>query len=76
METLHAASILTGTVVHHVFQGDHCDTYVDVDLPVSGSQRVMVRSPGQEVMVRWPVGTVTALALPPRDMSVFPATTA
>ena len=76
LEPLSSESILTGTVVHHVFQGDHCDTYVNVDLPVSGSQRVMVRSPGLEVMERWPIGTVTALALPLRDMSIFPAATA
>jgi len=73
LEPLNTDSILTGTVVHHVFQGDHCDTYVNVDLPISGSQRMMVRSPGLEVMERWPIGTVTALALPLRDMSVFPA---
>src|SRR5665213_1070575 len=76
LEPLNADSILTGTVVHHVFQGDHCDTYVNVDLSVSGSQRVMVRSPGLEVMARWPVGTVAALALAPHDMSVFPAAAA
>jgi putative spermidine/putrescine transport system ATP-binding protein len=76
LETLNADSILTGTVVHHVFQGAHCDTYVNVDLPISGSQRITVRSPGLEVMERWPIGTVTALALPLREMSVFPATAA
>ena len=76
LEPFNTYLILTGTVVHHVFQGDHCDTYVNVDLPISGSQRMMVRSPGLEVMERWPVGTVTALALPLRDVSVFPATTA
>jgi putative spermidine/putrescine transport system ATP-binding protein len=75
-EPLSADSVLTGTVVRHVFQGDHSDTYVDVDIPVSGFQRVMVRSPGLEVMDRWPIGTVTALALPPRNMTVFSAATA
>lgn len=76
LEPLSADSILTGTVVNHVFQGDHCDTYVTIDLPVHGSQRMMVRSPGLDVMELWPVGTVAALALPLRDMSVFPATAA
>ncbi|WP_242612482.1 ABC transporter ATP-binding protein [Corticibacter populi] len=72
LEPLHADSVLTGTVVHHVFQGDHVDTYVDVDIAVQGHQRVMVRSPGLGVMEQWPVGTVTALGMPPSGMSVFP----
>lgn len=76
LESLTTDSILTGTIVHHVFQGDHCDTYVNIDLPINGSQYMMVRSPGQDVMARWPVGTVTALALPLRDMNVFPPTAA
>jgi len=71
LETLHGGSVLSGTVVSHVFQGDHIDSYIDVDIPVAGRQRVMVRSPGLDAMQRWPVGSVTGLALPDEGISVF-----
>ncbi len=75
-EPLGADSVLTGTVVNHVFQGDHVDTYVDVNAAVEGSQRVMVRTAGLDSIERFPIGTVTALALPPRNMTVFAEATA
>jgi len=75
-EPLGAESVLTGTVVNHVFQGDHVDTYVDANIAVDGAQRIMVRTAGLESMERFPIGTVTALALPPRNMTVFPEATA
>jgi len=75
-EPLGADSVLTGTVVHHVFQGDHVDTYVDINVVADGSQRVMVRTSGLDSIGRFPIGTVTALALPPRNMTVFPEATA
>ncbi len=71
METLNGTSVLSGTVINHVFQGDHVDSYVDVDLPVAGHQRVMVRSPGLDAMEKWPVGSVTGLALSGNGISVF-----
>lgn len=74
-EPLSAESVLTGTVVNHVFQGDHVDTYVDVNVAVDGSQRVMVRTAGLDSIDRFPIGTITALALPPRNMTVFPEAT-
>ncbi|WP_454688363.1 ABC transporter ATP-binding protein [Achromobacter aloeverae] len=73
LEPLHGGSVLSGTVVNHVFQGDHVDSYIDVDIPVAGRQRVMVRSAGLDALQRWPVGTVTGLALPDRGVSVFNA---
>ncbi|SDV49407.1 ABC transporter ATP-binding protein [Chitinasiproducens palmae] len=71
-EPLGADSVLTGTVVNHVFQGDHVDSYVDVNVATHGSQRVMVRTAGLDAIERFPIGTVTALALPPRYLTVFP----
>ncbi|OZI28704.1 Fe3+/spermidine/putrescine ABC transporter ATP-binding protein [Bordetella genomosp. 1] len=73
LEPLHGSSVLSGTVVNHVFQGDHIDTYIDVDVPVAGRQRVMVRSAGLSAQQQWPVGTVTGLALPDDGISVFNA---
>jgi len=72
---LNPASVLTGTVVRHVLQGDHVDTYVDVNIAVEGSHRVLVRSAGQHAIAQFPVGTVTALTLPPDDMTIFPEAT-
>ena len=74
MEGLHAASVLSGTVVNHVFQGDHVNSYIDVDIPVAGRQLVMVRSAGLDAMRLWPVGAVAGLALPEDGISLFTRT--
>ncbi|WP_369661164.1 ABC transporter ATP-binding protein [Variovorax sp. V15] len=71
LENLHPASTLSGTVVNHVFQGDHINTFVDVDLPMTARQIVTVRSPGLTAMRQWPVGSVAGLALAPEGVSVF-----
>lgn len=71
-EPLSETSVLTGTVINHVFQGDHVDTYVDVTGAIGASQRVMVRSAGLDAIEQFPVGAVTGLSLPPRNMTVFP----
>jgi putative spermidine/putrescine transport system ATP-binding protein len=73
LERLHSRSVLSGTVVNHVFQGDHIDSYIDVDIPVAGRQRVMVRSAGLDAMQLWAVGAVAGLAFPDRGISVFNA---
>ena len=71
LENLHAGSVLRGTVVNQVFQGDHIDTYVDVDIPMNARQVVTVRSAGLGAMLQWPVGSVAGLALPDDGISVF-----
>ena len=75
-EPLNAHSILTGAVVKHVLQGDHVDTYVDVNSAVDRSQQVIVRSAGLNAVEQYPVGTVTALALPPDNLTILPEATA
>jgi putative spermidine/putrescine transport system ATP-binding protein len=71
MEALNADSVLSGTVVNHVFQGDHVDFYVDVDLPATGRQVVSVRSAELQAMSKWPIGSVVALRLPQTGLTVF-----
>ncbi|HZF84335.1 MAG TPA: ABC transporter ATP-binding protein [Burkholderiaceae bacterium] len=71
LENLHAGSVLSGTVINHVFQGDHINTFVDVDLPMTARQIVTVRSPGLAAMQQWPVGSVAGLALADEGVSVF-----
>ncbi len=70
---LHADSVLIGTVTNHVFQGDHIDSYVDVEIPRTGRQVVAVRSPGTGAQQQWPIGAVVGLALPRQDVTVFKA---
>ena len=71
LEPLNADSVLSGTVVNHVFQGDHVDSYVDVDIPVAGRQVLSVRSAELHAMSQWPVGSVVALKLPRTGLTVF-----
>ena len=71
LETLSADSVLSGTVVNHVFQGDHVDSYVDVDIPVAGRQVISVRSAELQSMYQWPVGSVVGLKLPQTGVTVF-----
>ncbi|MBP6900035.1 MAG: ABC transporter ATP-binding protein [Burkholderiaceae bacterium] len=73
LEPLHAGSVLSGTVVNHVFQGDHIDTSIDVDLGATTRQVVTVRSAGLGAMQQWPVGSVAGLAFPDEGVSVFRA---
>ncbi len=71
LENLHPASALSGTVIHHVFQGDHIDTFVDVDIGTAARQAVTVRSAGLGALRQWPIGAVAGLALPDEGISVF-----
>lgn len=71
LEALSAESVLSGTVINHVFQGDHVDSYVDVDIPVAGRQVFSVRSLELQAISRWPVGSVVALRLPQTGLTVF-----
>jgi putative spermidine/putrescine transport system ATP-binding protein len=71
LENLSADSVLSGTVVNHVYQGDHVDSFVDVDIPTAGRQIVSVRSAELQAMSQWPVGSVVALRLPQAGLTVF-----
>lgn len=71
LEPLNINSVLSGTVVNHVFQGDHVDSYVDVDIPAAGRQVFSVRSHELQAMSEWPVGTVVSLKLPQTGLTVF-----
>jgi putative spermidine/putrescine transport system ATP-binding protein len=71
LEPLNADSVLSGTVVNHVFQGDHVDSYVAVDIPAAGRQVLSVRSAELQAISDWPVGSVVALRLPQTGLTVF-----
>lgn len=72
LENLHAGSVLSGTVINHVFQGDHINTFVDVAIPPMTTRHVVtVRSAGPGALQQWPIGSVAGLALPDEGISVF-----
>ncbi|WP_341644163.1 ABC transporter ATP-binding protein [Thauera sp. SDU_THAU2] len=71
LESLHPDSVLNGTVVNHVFQGDHIDTFVDVEIPSAGRRIVTVRSGGLSAVQQWPIGAVVGLHIPQDGVSVF-----
>jgi putative spermidine/putrescine transport system ATP-binding protein len=75
LETLHPGSVLSGTVVNHVFQGDHIDLFVDVEIPMTSRRVVTVRSAGLGALQQFPIGSVVGLGLPGDGMSVFGART-
>lgn len=69
LEPANDQSLLTGTVVHHVFQGDHVDSYID--LASFTSKRILVRTAGLHVLDLWPVGTLVGLGMPVSDVTAF-----
>ncbi|MBA1272916.1 ABC transporter ATP-binding protein [Stutzerimonas azotifigens] len=68
---LGAGSLLSGTVVNHVFQGDHVDIHLDV--PALGQTRLFVRQSGLDSLTRWPVGAVAGLAFDDEGVCAFAA---
>lgn len=64
-------TLLSATVVTHVFQGDHIDVHLDV--PALGETRVFVRQCGLDALARWPVGTAAGLRFDEEDVCAFPA---
>ncbi|MBF7142934.1 MULTISPECIES: ABC transporter ATP-binding protein [Pseudomonas] len=62
-------ALLTGTVINHVFQGDHVDIHLDV--AALGQARLFVRQSGLEALTRWPVGAVAGLAFDEEGTCAF-----
>lgn len=67
---LHEEADLSGTVIGHVFQGDHVD--VSVHVPETGVDRpVTIRSPGLDALDSWPTGTGVGINFICRDTTAF-----
>ncbi|SEG85614.1 ABC transporter ATP-binding protein [Marinobacterium lutimaris] len=71
LDTLGPQSLLSATVVTHVFQGDHVDIYLDV--PALGDTRLFVRQSGLNALSRWPVGSVAGLSFDDEGVCAFAA---
>jgi putative spermidine/putrescine transport system ATP-binding protein len=66
---LGADTLLSATVVTHVFQGDHVDIHLDV--PALGQHRLFVRQSGLEALTRWPVGAAAGLSFESEGVCAF-----
>lgn len=64
-------TLLSATVVTHVFQGDHVDIHVDV--PALGQTRLFVRQSGLDALTRWPVGAAAGLSFDEEGVCAFAA---
>jgi len=64
-------SLLSATVVTHVFQGDHVDIHLDV--PALGQRRLFVRQSGLDALTRWPVGAAAGLTFDDEGTCAFAA---
>ncbi|MBD1550313.1 ABC transporter ATP-binding protein [Pseudomonas typographi] len=64
-------TLLSATVVTHVFQGDHVDIHLDV--PALGQNRLFVRQSGLGALTRWPVGTAAGLSFDAQGLCAFAA---
>jgi putative spermidine/putrescine transport system ATP-binding protein len=59
-----------GTIVALVYQGGHVDLYLDSADSVSG--RLLVRLPGHEAMLRWPIGAQVNISIDSSNVIAFP----
>lgn len=62
---------IKGSVVAQIYQGGH----VDLQIECSGSagERLLVRSPGEQAVLRWPMGAPVGIAIQADRCSAFPA---
>ncbi|MGI4837861.1 MAG: ABC transporter ATP-binding protein [Janthinobacterium lividum] len=68
---LGADTLLSATVITHVFQGDHVDIHLDV--PALGHNRLFVRQSGLDALTRWPVGAAAGLSFDAEGVCAFAA---
>ncbi len=59
-----------GTIAAQVYQGGHVDLYLDSADSVS--DRLLVRLPGHEAMLRWPIGALVSISIDRSNVVAFP----
>jgi putative spermidine/putrescine transport system ATP-binding protein len=64
-------TLLSATVIAHVFQGDHVDIHLDV--PALGPNRLFARQSGLDALTRWPVGAAAGLSFDEEGVCAFAA---
>jgi putative spermidine/putrescine transport system ATP-binding protein len=60
---------MTGRVAAQVYQGGHVDLQIDC----SGHDRLLLRSAGDQALMRWPLGTEVGIAIDAEGCTAFPA---
>jgi putative spermidine/putrescine transport system ATP-binding protein len=60
-----------GHVAAQVYQGGHVD--LQIDCKVSGHDRLLARSSGDQAIARWPLGTEVGIAIDADGCAAFPA---
>lgn len=66
------SSASVGTIAAQVYQGGHIDLYLESADCMSG--RLLVRLPGHEIMMRWPIGARVNISINSGNVVAFPAT--
>jgi spermidine/putrescine ABC transporter ATP-binding subunit len=59
----------SGTIITHVYQGGHVDTYIECG--DSSRERLLVRSGGHEAMSRWPAGSRVGISITSGEAVAF-----
>lgn len=62
---------MTGNVVAQVYQGGHVD--LQIECPGSGRDRLLVRSAGDQAVLRWPMGSAVGVSIQASGCAAFPA---
>jgi putative spermidine/putrescine transport system ATP-binding protein len=63
--------VMTGHVVAQVYQGGHVDLQIACE--ASGRDRLLVRSPGDQAITRWPLGAEVGIAIDADGCAAFTA---
>ena len=64
---------IAGQVVAQVYHGGHVD--LQIECRTSARDRLLVRSPGDQAMSRWPVGTEVGISIDAESCAAFPCET-
>jgi len=59
----------SGTIITHVYQGGHVDTYIECG--DSSRERLLVRSGGHEALSRWPSGSLVGISITSGEAVAF-----
>ncbi|HEX7920629.1 MAG TPA: ABC transporter ATP-binding protein [Bradyrhizobium sp.] len=62
---------IKGSVVAQIYQGGHVD--LQIECTGGAGDRLLVRSPGEQAVLRWPIGAPVGIAIQADRCSAFPA---
>jgi putative spermidine/putrescine transport system ATP-binding protein len=62
---------IAGRVVAQIYQGGHVD--LQIECPGTSVERLLVRSPGDQAVARWPLGAAVGILIQAGGCAAFPA---